>query len=260
MAEQLVFTGQGPIFMGDYDATNGQAAQGYLTNLKRIGCGNRTLKISMTREKGKIPESCSGQALTLKTWTKRQEAMVTLEMVQFSRDELAIGLYGTSASVAGSTVTGETFPTVAVGNYVHTKYPGVSSVVVKDSAGTPATLVADTDYKVDSAAHGRIQILDLGAYTQPFKADYAYAAHGRVTAFTGAATRKGIVFDGVNVAEGNAPVRVIVPLIDFDPTKDFNWLSQDEVTLTLEGEILYADALSADSAWGPFFKVDALPV
>lgn len=260
MSEQMVFAGQGPLFMGDYDATLGNAAQGYLVNLKRIGCGNRTLKISTSRDKGKVKESCSGQALTLKTWTKGQEANVSLEMVQFSRDEMAIGLYGTSTSVTGSTVTGETMPTVAVGDYVHTKYPGVSSVVVKDSAGTPATLVAGTDYLLDSAEHGRIQILSLGSYVQPFLTDYTYAAHGRVTAFTGAATRKGIIFDGVNVAEGNAPVRVIIPLIDFDPTKDFNWLSQDEVTLALEGEILYADALSTDSVWGPFFKVDALPV
>jgi hypothetical protein len=259
-AEQLVFAGQGPIFMGDYDATNGQAAQGYLTNLKRIGCGNRTLKIALSREKGKVKESCSGQALTLKTWTKGQEAMITLEMVQFSRDELAIALYGTSASVAGSTVTNEQMPTVAVGDYVHTKHPGISSYVLTDSAGTPATLVEGTHYEIDSAAHGRVKILSLGAFTQPFKQAYAHSAYGRVTAFTGAATRKGIIFDGVNVAEGNDPVRVIVPLIDFDPTKDFNWLSQDEVTLALEGEILYADALVNDTAFGAFFKVDALPV
>lgn len=259
-AQQMVFAGQGPIFLGDYDATLGQAAQGYLVNLKRVGCGNRTLKIGQSREKGKVKESCSGQALTLRTWTKGLEATVSLEMVQFSRDEMAIGLYGTSASVAGSTVTGEIMPTVAVGDYVHTKYPGIASVVIKDSAATPAALVAGTDYLVDSAPHGRIQILNLGAYTQPLATDYAYATHGRVTAFTGSATRKGLIFDGVNVAESNAPVRVIIPLIDFDPAKDFNWLSADEATLTLEGEILFSDALSTDTAWGPFFKVDALPV
>lgn len=261
MSEQFVFIGQGPIFFGDYDATTGQAAQGYLVNLKRIGCGNRTLKIAMKRDTGKVKESCSGQSLTLKTFTKGMEASISLEMNQFSRDEMAIGLYGTSASVVGSTVTGEAMPaTVAVNDYVHTKYPGISSLVIKDSAVTPATLVLGTDYELDSAAHGRIKIINLGAYTQPFKSDYAYAAHGRVTAFTGAATRKGIIFDGANVAEGNAPVRVIIPLVDFDPAKDFNWISKEEATLALDGEILYASELLSDSAWGPFFKVDALPV
>lgn len=258
-AQQMVFAGQGPLFIGDYDATLGQAAQGYLVNLKRIGCANRSLKINQKRDKGQVKETCSGQALTLRTWTKGLEATITLEMSQFSRDELAIGLYGTSASVAASTVTAEIMPTVAANDYVHTKYPGISSVMVKDSNATPATLVEGTDYLVDSAPHGRIKILNMGAYTQPFKVDYSYSAHGRVTAFTGSATRKGIIFDGVNVAESNAPVRVIIPLIDFDPTKDFNWLSADEATLALEGEILYADALSADTSWGPFFKVDSLP-
>ncbi len=258
-AQQMVFAGQGPLFIGDYDATNGHASQGYLVKLKRVGCGNRTHKIALKRDTGKGKESCSGLALTLRTWTKGLEASVSLEMSMFSRDELAIGLYGTSTFVSGSNVTGEAMPPVAAGDYVHTKYPGISSLVAKDSAGAPATLVAGTDYLLDSAQHGRIQIVSIGAYTQPFKLDYSYSAHGRVTAFTGSATRKGIIFDGVNVAEGNAPVRVIIPLIDFDPTKDFNWMSQEAAALQLDGEILYADALSSDDAFGPFFKVDALP-
>lgn len=259
--EQMVFVGKGPIIMGEYDPVAGVAHEGYLVRQKRIGCGNRTLKISLSREKGKVVESCSGQNLTLKTWGKSAEAMISLEMVQFSRDELALALYGQTVSRAAGTVTAEAArDDIAVGEYLHTRHPNISSVVVKDSAGTPATLVAGTHYEVDSAAHGRLKILDLGAFTQPFVLDYSYEAYGQVTAFTAASTRRGLIFDGINVAEANAPVRVFVPLIDFDPTKDFNWLSDDEVTLALDGEILYADALAANTDFGPFFRVDALPV
>lgn len=255
----MTFAGQGPIFIGTYDATNGRAAQGFLTGVKRVGCSNRMLKLTLARETQTIKESCSGQALTLKRYTKGLTASITLEMAQFSRDELALAMYGTTLSRAAATVTAEQLPTVAVGDYVHTKYPGISSVVVKDSAGTPANLVAGTHYRLDSAAHGRIQILGLGSYTQPLKVDYAYGEHAQVTGLTAASTRRGLIFDGVNVAEANAPVRLFIPLIDFDPAKDFDWLSQDEAKLTLEGEILYADALAGDGDWGPYLRIDALP-
>lgn len=259
-AEQMVIAGKGPVILGVYDPTTGVAHEGYLVNQKRIGCGNRTLKISHTRTSKKVQESCSGQSLTLKKWTANMAATCLLEMVQFSREEMALGLYGSSIARVAGTVTDEAMRSGLVADdLVHTKHPNVSSLVVTDSAGTPGTLVADTNYSLDSAPHGRIKIIDPGSFTQPFKTAYAYADYGQVTALTAASTRRGIIFDGINVAEGNAPVRVIIPLVDFDPAKDFNWLSDDEAVLSLEGEILYCDALAGNSDFGPFYKVDALP-
>lgn len=261
MAQQFVFAGQGPLIMGEYDPASGLAHEGFLVRQRRIGCGNRTLKIALSRTTKEVKESCSGQGLTLARWSSGQSAKVTLELVQFSRDELALGLYGASTQVATGTVTGEPLRDgLVAGDLVHTRYPQISSLVIKDSAGVPATLTPGVNYEIDSAGHGRIKLLDVTGLTQPLEADYSYAAHGRVTAFTAASTRRGLIFDGVNVAQGNTPVRLFVPLIDFDPAKDFNWISQDEAVLALEGEILYADALVGNGEFGPFFKIDALPV
>lgn len=258
--KQMVFVGQGPIAIGEFDATNGIAAEGYLVRQKLIGCGHRKLSFAHSRETGKVQEDCSGNRGTLATWTKGQEIKCSLELTQFSREDLAMGLYGQSISRAAGTVTNEALRAgLAVGEVFHLKYPQASSVVIKDSAGSPATLTAGTHYEMQSLPHGRGRILDLASFVQPLKADYSYAAHAQVTAFTAASTRRGLIFDGINISDGNAPVRVIVPLVDFSPTASFDWIGTDEQVLTLEGEVLYVAQLAADPNFGPYYKVDALP-
>ena len=251
------FSGQGPIYMGDYNETTGKIENGYIVSAKKIGCANRTLKTSFSQEITKIKESCSGQSLTMATFETGKEATVSLEMADFDREMLATAMYGTSALVTGSTVTGETFPTVAVGDTVHTKHPKISSVVVKDSAGTPATLVLGTDYTMDSSDHGRINILNIGAYVQPFKADYTFASYGNLTAFTSTSVVKGLIFDFINRVDGTKG-RVIIPKIKFSPTSEFNWLSDEEAVLSLEGEILYSAALTGDGTYGSFMRIDGI--
>lgn len=253
----MIYSGQGPIYMGIFDPVNGTAAQGFLVNVKRIGCGNRTLKTAFTQDTKQLKETCSGLRLTLATLDKGKEAAVTLEMIDFSREMLAMAMYGTTALTAGGTVSGETFPTVAVGEVVHTKHPKVSSVVLKDSTASPITLVEGTHYTVDSADHGRISIMSVAGLTQPIKADYEHAAYGNITVFTATSVVRGIIFDGINTADGSKE-RCIIPRIKFQPTKDFDWVGDEEAVLSLEGEMLYVAELAADGDYGPFMRVDGL--
>lgn len=253
----MIYSGQGPISMGDFDPVNGTAAQGYLTKMRRIGCGNRTLKTSFKQDTKKLKESCSGQRLTIATLETGKEASIALEMADFDREMLAMAMYGTTALTAAGNVTSEVFPTVAVGEVVHTKHPKISSVVLKDSTATPATLVAGTHYKLDSADHGRINIISVAGLTQPIKVDYAHDAYGNIAAFNKSSVVKGLIFDGINTADGSK-VRVIIPRIKFSPTKDFDWLGDAEATLSLEGEVLYVAELAEDGDYGPFMRVDGM--
>lgn len=253
----MIYSGQGPVFVGDFDATNGTAAQGYLVNMKRIGCGTRTLKTSFSQETSKVKESCSGQRLTQAILEKGKEANISLEMHDFDRAMLAMAMYGTSSLTLAGTVTAEVFPPVAAGDVVHTKHPKISSLVVKDSNATPATLVAGTHYTLDSADHGRVNILDVTGLTLPLKADYAHAEYGNIAAFSATSVVKGVLMDVLNTADGSK-ARVIIPKVKFAPTKDFNWLGDDEAVLTLEGEMLYVAELAADGDYGPFMRVDGL--
>lgn len=248
----MIYAGQGPIYIGDFNATTLN-----IDNEVAVGCGNRTLKLAMSRETQEIKESCSGQRLTLAEYETSKSANATLELAQFDKDMLAMALYGAAAAVTGSTVTAETLPTMVAGGIYHTKHPKISSVVVKDSAGSPATLVAGTDYRVDDADYGRLVILNLGSFTQPFKVDYAYAAYSKIKPFSVAAPVKALRFDGVSTVD-NSKVRVVLPKIQFSPTSEFNFLGDEAAVLSLEGKLLYPGIALNDPVLGNFGSVDLL--
>lgn len=250
----MILVSQGPIFMGDYDATNGKAASGYLVNLKKIGCANSKLSITMSRSTKEIKESCSGNKLTIAQIETEKSAEAALEMADFDKAMLAYALGGTLSAITGGTVTGEVFPTVAVGDTVSLKYSDVSSVVIKDSAATPATLVAGTNYTVESAAHGLVSIANIGTYVQPFKADYSYAAQGNIVGFNNTGIEKGIVYQGLNTQDGKK-YKVVIPRISFALDGEFNLLSTEETTIALKGQMLYVAEYANDTLYGPFMRV-----
>lgn len=251
----MILVSQGPIYVGDYDPVNGKAASGFLVNLKKIGCANSELSMSLSSSTKPVKESCSGNKLTIAEIETDKTAEVTLAMADFDKRMLATALAGTLTEVTGSTVTGETFPTgVAVGHTVQLKYVDVSSVVIKDSAGVPATLVAGTDYAVEDAKNGLISILNLGTYVQPLKADYSYAAQPNIAVFNSANLEKGIVFSGMNTQDGKK-YRVTIPRARLALDGNMSFLSTEETTLTLKGSMLYVANYSTDPLWGPFARV-----
>lgn len=250
----MILVSQGPIFMGDYDAVNGTAAGGYLVNLKKIGCANSKLSFTLTRSTKDIKESCSGNKLTIAQIETEKSAEVSLEMADFDKEMLAYAMGGTLSAVTGSTVTGEVFPTVAVGDTVSLKYTDVSSVVVKDSAGSPVTLVAGTHYTVESAAHGLVSIVNLASFTQPLQADYSYAAQGNIVGFNNTGVERGIVYQGLNTQDGKK-YKVIIPRISLGLDGEFNLLSTEETLITLKGQMLYVPEYANDTLYGPFMRV-----
>jgi hypothetical protein len=250
--QQLIYAGQGPVYMGVYDAVLGVLASQY-----SIGCGNRVLKLGLDRKTEVIKESCSGGRLDLMEYETEKSASIELELQQFDTDMLSMALYGAGVAVTGSTVTGETMPTVAVNEFYHTRHPKISAVTVKDSAGTPATLVLNTDYSIDSADYGRIKILDLDSYVQPLKIDYTYAGRTRVKPFSITGVTRGIIFDGQSTADGTL-VRVFLPMISFSPTKDFDFLNDKAASLKLSGKLLMADVTADDPVLGRFGVIDVL--
>lgn len=250
----MVIVGQGPIYMGEYDQSTYK-----VKNEVAIGCGNRVLSLSLTRETGEIKESCSGSRLTLMEYETSKEGTIRLEMQEFDEDMLAMALYGTAATISGSTVAGETLPTMVVGGVYHTKYPDISVVTIKDSKdpGPVNTLVANTDYEISHAKYGRIKILDLSTYTQPFTIDYTYAGHENIKPFSVSNAIRALRFDGISTAD-NTRVRVLLPRIAFSPTDEFNFLGEEAVTLAIEGKLLLADTPNADPVLGQFGNIEIL--
>ncbi|RYF54918.1 MAG: hypothetical protein EOO27_22435 [Comamonadaceae bacterium] len=253
--------GQGPILWGDYDPALGTRDMAFLTGLEAFPCGNRTLSTALTKETETIKESCSGQRLDLEEIPGPAEMTFTLELQHIAPRLLAHYLYGVAVDKAAGTVTAEKLPTVVAGANVFLRHPNASSIVIEDStSGTPIVLIEGTHYEIKSPEHGHIKILALPtgpSAVQPLSVDYAHATYVNIAAFTQAnAVRKGIVFNGIN--HNGRKARLIMPCCSMVPGGDYNWLSDEPITMQFTGRVLYASELGNDPEYGNFARVDWL--
>lgn len=139
-------------------------------------------------------------------------------------------LWGEATDVAGGTVVGESLGTVAVGDVIKLDFPGVSSLVISDSATpTPATIAALNNYELDGR-FGSVEFIGLPnspAPTMPLTAAYTYAAHKAVNIFTQPQPIIEFRYEGVNLAEGNAPQIVELYRLATDPLQQLALINND---------------------------------
>ena len=119
------------------------------------------LKLSLKTDVLEHYESQTGQRSLDHRMVKQKSAAVNLTIEEFTKENLALALYGNHITGTTGSVTAETIggATPVVGDRYFFAHPKVSAVVVTDSAGTPATLVAGTHYTVDTD-FGALQFLD----------------------------------------------------------------------------------------------------
>lgn len=192
-------------------------------------------------------ESYSGNRLVAARVSKGKKANVTLQLETLAASGLALALYGSVTTIQPGTITGESFPSlVAVGDTLMLDKPQVTNLVITDSTATPKTLVQDTDYRLDSPGNGLVKILNVGTYTQPFKAAYSYAGGINLAMFTQPTPERYLVLDGINTVT-NERVRTSLFRVQFDPTDTLPLINDGFAKLTLKGSVLY-DATNATNA------------
>ena len=244
----MYFSGRGKIFVAPRLTSGLPGPMRWFGNVPAA-------KINLQIEKKEHTESYSGQDLTDLIVRTAKKADVEFDLEDWSTDNLALLWHGNKSSIAASTVTAEVMPTAAVGNYLRLKYGKVSSVVVKDSAGTPATLTLGTDYSISSADHGAIKILNLGAYVQPLKVDYAYALQSNVGMFQAALADQWVRFEGLNTADTLKPVLIELYKVSFDPLSGMDLIGSDALKMPMRGSALYDDLKVGDAVLGQFGRV-----
>ncbi|MCP4469007.1 MAG: hypothetical protein GY942_26855 [Aestuariibacter sp.] len=244
-----LFSFQGKVYAGE------RLSSGKLS--KPIWMGNvPTMTLQMSTESTNKTESFSGNRLQYGRLQRGKTATLNLTFDEFLPQNVALALWATELSVTTGTASAEVFETgLAVGDHVKLDNPFVSSVVVTDAAGSPATLVEDTDYEIVSANSGLIKILDLGAYTQPFEAAYSFGARDSFTMFTNAPPERYILLDGINT-ETNEPVVVTLYRCKFDPVSDLGLINDEYGQFQLAGSVLYDTVNAADANLGGFGRID----
>jgi len=240
------YSGQGSLYAAERDPTTGRA-KGFIPvgNVPEL-----TMDIEVTKFEHK--ESESGNRLVDLTLTKEKKGKFKFKLENLTLENLAMGLYGTSATVAGGTVavgSPETLyiPTGGKSRRYPLAHPDVSTVVIKDATGV-TTYATPADYTVD-AKNGVIIIPATGAIATAcssaditLKASYTYAGYNNLEAFTSAVSpQRWLRFEGLNTVDGT---RVVIDMYkaQFDPLTNYGLIVEDIASIDMAGDIL-ADAL-----------------
>ena len=217
------------------------------------------LKLSLKTDVLEHYESQSGQRALDHRMVKQKSATVNLTIEEFTKENLALALYGNHVVGTGGTVTAEPVGGDApvVGDRYFLAHPKVADLVVTDSAGTPATLVLGTHYTADTD-FGAIQLLDVASFTAPFKASYAYGIATEIGIFTQALPERYLRLEGINTAQGNAKVLVELFGVAFDPLKEISFISDEYNKFELEGSLLADPTKPIDAVLGQFGRIVTL--
>jgi len=242
----MLFSGQGKVFAYVRDSAGNPGAGKFLGNCS-------SLEVALEQAEVDKRESTTGQRLLMHRLITQKDANLTMVLDEFLPDNLGLGLYGEAATIAGSTVSDEEFPDeLAVGDFVRLEQQDVSSVVIVDSDAGPTTLTENTHYRIESAKHGSIEILDLAALVQPFLADYTYAGAVNIAMFTTPPPIRWLRFEGLNTADSDAPVLVELYNVQLNPIEALSLINDEYGALSITGASLFDAVRSADAGFGPF--------
>lgn len=200
-------------------------------------------------------ESRTGQRLPAKILYTGKTGALNLTLDEWITKNLAQAFYGKSLATVAGSATAENLPSPLVaGDQVRLAKPYASALVITDSAGSPVTVSA-ANYRLIGANRRVVEILNAGAYTQPFKAAYSYEAFESIEAFGAAPRELYVMFDGIDTAN-NVPVTIDMYRVQFSPAQNVGLIHQEFGALPLQGSLLY-DELNDDGTGdnAGFFKM-----
>lgn len=243
------FSFQGKVYLGAHLAGGKPGA------LRWVGDAPKC-DVSLATDSESRKESYSGNRLTSAYLQKGTDVTIALTLNWANAENMVLGLYGTAIAVTAGTATDEVLPTgLVIGDVVALNHGGISTLVVKDSTGSPVTLTPGTDYSIESANGGTVKILNLGSFVQPFKASYAYTASADVTMFTSAPPERYLLLDGINTID-NSPVRLRLYRTRFNPLTTLPLINDSFGTIELSGAVLFDNEAAVDSNLGGFGKIE----
>ena len=243
MANQY-YSGQGSLMMAERDPTTGKP-KGF------IKVGNvPQLTLDIEIDKFEHKESESGvRALDL-TFPKEKKGVFKFTLENLDLNNLAVGFYGSSATVVGSTVVDEAVIAYA-GKHVTLARPNVSAVVVKDAATSLVTYVAGEDY-ILNAKHGSMEIVTAanGGSIDDLEAlevSYTYGTYINLEAFTSnAAPERFLRFEGLNTVD-NSSVVIDLFRAQFDPLTGYELINEELGSVEMGGSLLLDTTITSGS-------------
>lgn len=250
----MYFRGQGKVYIGSRDALGNPQALRWVGNCPE-------LKLGFAIENIEHKDSYTGQSLTDLKIPKGKSTTLSFTIEDFQKENLALALYGTANTIASATaITGEKLggtpdiTTLAVGQvFVAAKRNG-TSIVLKDSTGSPKTLTLNTNYEIEPNSM-TVTLLDVttgGPFVGPLKIDYTPGGDVEVAMFNAAASDKFLRFVGMNMADSGKIVTVDLWKCSLDPTKELSMIGEDLAQFQLEGAALIDMLKPTNATLGQF--------
>lgn len=209
--------------------------------LVRLGnCSKLTFSIEEEKKELQDYENAGGGLLD--SVSRIKSVGISLECSNFSKENLALALRGTAATIAGTPIDDEAH-TAKIGGYVvfsHIPNPAVAPVVT-DATG--AIIYDDDDYAVTRSG---IEILAGSTIVDgaTILISYTPLAQVDIAALTSAGDAIRLVFDGLNEARSGKPVQVEAYRVKFSPAKTMDWIADEFGKLPLEADVLKDESRS----------------
>ncbi|MEO1902608.1 MAG: hypothetical protein ABGX87_12700 [Alcanivorax sp.] len=248
------FSLQGKVYLGERLANGRPGAMHWIDD-----AGLLNISANVTEETRQ--ESYSGRRQTSATLSTATEVTFNLTVRHATAKNLALGLYGKVNTVAAGSKTGEPLPQpLVVGDRVVLDRGNISSLALSDSADPAVELTEGTDYRIESAPGGIIEVLnDLSAFTAPYTADYEFGASTDITMFTQRAPIRYLMLDGVNTVDDTGDlVRVRLYRLKFNPVNQLDLINESFGELALSGTALFDPMSEPDPALGGFGRFELL--
>ena len=245
------YKGQGKLFVSKRDA-NGQPVGGFrwLGNVPLV-------KISTSTEQTSHTESYTGDQLEDLVIYDKKRCSLMFVMEEFSKENLALALFGTGTDIAAATITAEAHKAHLERSFILNQANVTTLTSITDVGG--ATVYTEgTDYTIDLASG----LVDIPAGSSipdntDVEANYAAGTSTKVSTYTAKNEPYWLFFQGLNTADGKKPVLIDLYKVNLKPQKEWDLIQNDNnlSKLDMEGNVLY-DALQPDTTEnGRFMRV-----
>jgi Tfp pilus assembly protein PilV len=228
------FSGQGKVFIGPRDAAGEPAGLVYMGDVSAV-------ELSPNVEKETVIENVTGLSGVGAEWFTRVEYSLSMQMRSIKAEHLAQALHASNTAKASGSATDEVH-TAYSGKFIQLANTKVSSIVVKDTSGTP-TYVEGTDYIAHNDI-GMVEIISGGGITDldVLKISYSFAAQ-HIFSVKPANTDFALTFNGINRADNDKQVRCRLYKMKLSPAT-LDMIAQGATEMPITGTVLL-DSLRA---------------
>ncbi|WYC17930.1 major tail protein [Vibrio phage vB_VneS_J26] len=252
--ESYYYSGQGVVMLAEYDQNNALLGYRPIGNVSSLSIG-----IETTRTEHR--ESQTGARGIDRVITTEVNANVSMTVENFIQENLALGLYGSTATEAAKTDIEQQPKPRILGTVEALDGINVSNLVVSDTINTPSiTYVEGENYRLNPDAGSIYWMTEpeqnaAGASNVITDATNVAAKYdlGEQKVLQGLETSNAPVralrFEGLNTVENNAPVVVEIYKFETAPLAEYALINEEISNIELTGNALADNSRTTGSRY-----------